>query len=280
MIKSSFGFAMPSFMPEHRLYANDLAGGGILDVGGYPVSMARLIAGAAVGKPFARARQGRRHRPSRPVRRRRVGLGGAAFPQRHRRRGVLRHLAQPGQRAAHPRHQGPHRGAGLLVRRRQPRRRAGQDRRHRSTASARPSAVNETRHLYSFEVDAAGEAIRAGRQEFAWPGMSWADSLGNLRVLDKWRADAGLEYGIEKAARRVNTISGRKLRIRRHGAFRKRKIPGFADRLGGRARLRGFPHLLVRRDPARRLLRGRRQSVRHRLASMAPATPRSCSANG
>src|ERR1700742_5203269 len=37
MIKSSFGFAMPSFMPEHRLYANDLAGGGILDVGGYPV---------------------------------------------------------------------------------------------------------------------------------------------------------------------------------------------------------------------------------------------------
>ena len=47
MIKSSFGFAMPGFMPEHRLYANDLAGGGILDVGGYPVSMARLIAGAA-----------------------------------------------------------------------------------------------------------------------------------------------------------------------------------------------------------------------------------------
>ncbi|TIP31905.1 MAG: oxidoreductase, partial [Mesorhizobium sp.] len=36
-----------------RLYANDLAGGGILDVGGYPVSMARLIAGAAIGQPFA-----------------------------------------------------------------------------------------------------------------------------------------------------------------------------------------------------------------------------------
>ena len=53
MIKSSFGFAMPGFQPEHRLFANDLAGGGILDVGGYPVSMARLIAGAAAGKPFA-----------------------------------------------------------------------------------------------------------------------------------------------------------------------------------------------------------------------------------
>ena len=52
MIQSSFGFAMPRFDPTHRLYANDLAGGGILDVGGYPVSMARLIAGAVEGKPF------------------------------------------------------------------------------------------------------------------------------------------------------------------------------------------------------------------------------------
>ena len=52
MLKSSFGFAMPAFDPSHRLYANELAGGGILDVGGYPVSMARLIAGAVAGKPF------------------------------------------------------------------------------------------------------------------------------------------------------------------------------------------------------------------------------------
>ena len=52
MIKSSFGFAMPKFDPAHRLYANELAGGGILDVGCYPVSMARLVAGAAAGKPF------------------------------------------------------------------------------------------------------------------------------------------------------------------------------------------------------------------------------------
>ena len=52
MIQSSFGFQMPKFMPEHRLFANDLAGGGILDVGGYPVSMSRFLAGAAAGKPF------------------------------------------------------------------------------------------------------------------------------------------------------------------------------------------------------------------------------------
>ena len=121
MIKSSFGFAMPGFMPEHRLYANDLAGGGILDVGGYPVSMARLIAGAAVGQALRRAGQGGGRRASRPVRRRRMGFGAAAVSRRHRRRSLLQHLARPGQCAAHPRHEGPHRGAGLLVRRRQPR---------------------------------------------------------------------------------------------------------------------------------------------------------------
>ena len=52
IIRSSFGFSMGTYKPEHRLFANETAGGGILDVGGYPVSMARLIAGAAAGKPF------------------------------------------------------------------------------------------------------------------------------------------------------------------------------------------------------------------------------------
>ena len=52
IIRSSFGFNMGSVKPEHRLFANDTAGGGILDVGCYPVSMARLIAGSVEGKPF------------------------------------------------------------------------------------------------------------------------------------------------------------------------------------------------------------------------------------
>src|SRR4029453_5294040 len=46
-----------------------------------------------------------------------------------------------------------------------------------------------------------------------------------LRVLDKWRHDAGLEYGIETAEWRLNTISGRKLRTG-GTAIAKRGIPG------------------------------------------------------
>lgn len=227
MIKSSFGFAMPGFMPEHRLYANDLAGGGILDVGGYPVSMVRLIAGAAIGKPFAE--------PDKVVGTAHLGQSGVdewASALLHFPGGivaevscsislnqdnVLRIFGTKG-RIEVPDFwfAGGDRDVGL-----------GRIDVIASDGARETVSVNETRHVYSFEVDAAGDAIRDGRQELAWPGMSWADSLGTLRVLDRWRAAAGLEYEIEKASRRTATVSGRPLRSG-GTAIGKRTIPGLA----------------------------------------------------
>ena len=51
-IEASFGFAS-TYNPTSRLDRPDLAGGAILDVGVYPVSFARLVAGSAQGLPFA-----------------------------------------------------------------------------------------------------------------------------------------------------------------------------------------------------------------------------------
>jgi predicted dehydrogenase/aryl-alcohol dehydrogenase-like predicted oxidoreductase len=226
MIKSSFGFALPRFNPEHRLYANDLAGGSILDVGGYPVSMARLLAGAAAEKPFLDP----------------VKVAGAAylgaegtdewasavltFPNgiiaevscsvSVAQDNVLRVLGTKGRLAIENFWfaGGKQGGTGVI---------------HVIPRDGESSTVevNEPGWLYAFEADAADEAIRAGRLEFAWPGMSWADSLGNLKVQDLWRKDVGLEYGIEKSDRRVNTISGRKLGA--NGTeIPKRAIPGLA----------------------------------------------------
>jgi predicted dehydrogenase/aryl-alcohol dehydrogenase-like predicted oxidoreductase len=225
MVKSSFGFAMPAFMPEHRLYANELAGGGILDVGGYPVSMARLIAGAAAGQPFAE--------PEKVVGAAHLGQSGVdewasailSFPGgviaevscsiSLAQENVLRILGTKGriEVADFWFAGGREGGTGRID-------------------IIRPDGtevveVKEDRWLYAFEVDAAGDAILGGRQEFAWPGMGWADSLGNLRVQDKWRVAAGLEYEIEKPARRATTISGRKLGGE-GSAIPKRPIPGFA----------------------------------------------------
>ena len=51
-VRADFGFRVPR-NPEHRLFNLALGGGSIRDVGGYPVSFARLIAGLVEGTPFA-----------------------------------------------------------------------------------------------------------------------------------------------------------------------------------------------------------------------------------
>jgi len=50
-IQSAFSYNSTAG-PENRAFAQELGGGGILDVGCYPASAARLVAGAAAGKPF------------------------------------------------------------------------------------------------------------------------------------------------------------------------------------------------------------------------------------
>ena len=51
-IEASFGFDTGKTYPDSRLFNINLAGGSILDVGVYPVSFSRLIAGTVSGKNF------------------------------------------------------------------------------------------------------------------------------------------------------------------------------------------------------------------------------------
>lgn len=224
IIRSSFGFNMGGFKPEHRLFANDAAGGGILDVGGYPVSMARLIAGATEGKPFLE--------PEKVAGVAHLGQSGVdewasavlKFPN-----GVIAEVS-----------------CSIMANQDNTLRIIGSDGRievkdfwfasgHKGGVGKieifkgneqQTIEVKEERWLYSFEVDAAGDAIRAGEKEFASPGMSWVDSLGNLRVLDQWRASIGLEYSVEKAGKRTTNLAGGT--VRRGDSIPKRQIPGIA----------------------------------------------------
>jgi predicted dehydrogenase/aryl-alcohol dehydrogenase-like predicted oxidoreductase len=229
MIKSSFGFAMPKFMPEHRLYANDLAGGGILDVGGYPVSMVRLIAGAAAGQPFldpvavhgvARLSPERTDEWASAVLKFPNGIvAEVSCSVSVQQDNVLRILGTTGrievpdfwfvggQRDGVP---GPYQ---VIMR----------------DGTSRSLGGKPARKLYSYEIDAVGDAIAAGRQEFAAPGMSWADTLGNLRVLDKWRADGEVEFDIEKPARKTRTIRGDRLVAPAGGGMPRRQIRGLSQ---------------------------------------------------
>lgn len=224
LIRSSFGFDMGGFRPEHRLFSNDLAGGGILDVGGYPVSMVRLLAGAVSGSSYAEP----------------ISVSGAA------------HLGQSGvdewASAVLKFENGIVAEVSCSIM-------ANQDNTLRIIGSKgrievkdfwfaggrkggtgkieifkgderEVVEVTENRHLYSFEVDAVTAAIRAGEKTFGYPGMNAAETLANLRVLDRWRASVGLEYGVEKAAQRTKNIAGEP--VVGGNSVPKRQIPGLA----------------------------------------------------
>lgn len=224
IIRSSFGFNMGSFRADHRLFANETAGGGILDVGGYPVSMVRMIAGAVDGKPFAE--------PEKVAGAAHLGQSGVdewasavlkfangivaevSCSIMAAQDNVLRIIGSEGRIEVKDfwfaaGHKG---GTGRIdiIR----------------GDKVETIELSEDRWLYSFEVDAAGEAIRQGKKEFDAPGMAWADSLGNLRVMDQWRASVGLEYSIEKATSRIGNIAGGK--VVAGNSVPKRQIPGLA----------------------------------------------------
>jgi len=59
----------------------------------------------------------------------------------------------------------------------------------------RPIAVESAVTSYAHEADVVGRAIRARQTEAA--AMPWADTLGNLRTQDAWRAAIGLVYEAE-----------------------------------------------------------------------------------
>ena len=50
--------------------------------------------------------------------------------------------------------------------------------------------VEVDRDLFSYEADMVADHISA-RQA---PAMNWADSLGNMQLMDRWRAEIGLSY--------------------------------------------------------------------------------------
>ena len=46
-------------------------------------------------------------------------------------------------------------------------------------------------HLFFFEAELASQTILKQRTEVPYPGMTWDDSLGNIKVLDMWRKEIG-----------------------------------------------------------------------------------------
>ncbi|MBM4148770.1 MAG: oxidoreductase [Lentisphaerae bacterium] len=227
-VQASFAFRA-GWNPDSRLLSNALAGGGILDVGCYPVSFARLVAGAACGADF-----------DDPVELQAVGVVGetrvdeAAMAVMKFRNGFIAEVAA-GVRLQMENVARVYGTDGWILMKNP----WGASREKPETGRMVLNAggkvtefeVAVERTSFAYEADAAAEAIFAGRREPAAPAMTWNDTLGNMNTLDLWRARIRLEYDCEKPGGRKNTAAGRPLRVKSRAAMKYGSIPGVLRRV-------------------------------------------------
>ncbi len=222
-IQATFSFRA-GFDPQQRLFNNALGGGGILDVGGYPVSFARLIAGAAAGRAFANPVEVKGSATLNPV----TGTDDCAAATLTFAGGLVAQVA-----------------AGVAVSQDNSARLYGTEGwlhvmspwipakeggstvlyLHRPGGQG-PEVIEVTTSdwLYALEADAVADAIAAGAREV--PAMTVADTLGNLAALDAWRQSAGLTYEAEKPENFTQTISRRPLAVRATPPIPHGRLPG------------------------------------------------------
>ncbi len=208
VIQATFGFHWPRpHDPSSRLLDPALGGGGILDVGCYPVSFARMIAGAALGRAFAEPTSLKGHGHIGATGVDEWAVATAAFE-----RGILAQLAT-GVQAEQENVCRIHGSAGsiLVPRPWGPGKTAEARIIVTKDGKSEEIGVVEDRPIYAIEADTVAEHC-AARQA---PAMSWDDSLGNARVLDQWRRAIGMQYPPEKAPSFPAPAAGRAPRFAR-----------------------------------------------------------------
>lgn len=184
-VRADFAFRVPRD-PKGRLFDLALGGGGILDVGGYPASFARLIAGLVENRPVAE-----------PVELQAMGTLGPTGADEMA-SALLRF--QSGMTAALTCGVFHEAGTGAVVfgeegkivlpnpwipeGNRQARETAFVI--HRDGKDPETVTVRTDKATYGIEAEVVADSLPG--LEPRWPAMTWADTLGNMRVLDAWLA--------------------------------------------------------------------------------------------
>lgn len=216
-------FAFRSGERSGRLFDVATAGGGILDVGGYPVTMAAAVVqaatGVAVAEPVELSATGTlgptgvdewtvAHLTYRDGTTASVRTGVRVQDENavtvHGTRGRIV-LTDPWTLSAAP---------TITVHT------VDEDPRTLSFAGAEP---------YALEADATTAALASGAVEAAQ--MTLDETLATARTLDRWRAAIGLRYPFEAETADVPTVSGRPLRVRDDAPMRYGEVPGVGKRM-------------------------------------------------
>lgn len=195
-VRVNFGFNAP-FNPTSRAYDPMLGGGGILDVGCYPMSFARLIAGAAIGthvdEPIAIKGVGRIGKS---------GVDEVAYGVLNFSSGFTAEIATAvAMNMENTALVIGDKGKIELLDPWVPGRNAGpSDASLNVTADGveRQETLKHPEHLFAFEAEVASRAIAAGKREADAPACTHADTIGNNIALDKWRHEVGYKVFTEQ----------------------------------------------------------------------------------
>ncbi|MDH7570293.1 MAG: aldo/keto reductase, partial [Armatimonadota bacterium] len=211
------------WQPEGRLLSNALGGGGILDVGCYCTSMARLIAGAALGRNFAEPIEVKGAAHIGETRVDEWAIASLKFPG-----GIVAQLATGVQLAMENvvRIYGSE-GQITLTSPWFGSREAGSvsfQLKRKNEPQPREVTVEYYAGPYTMEADVVAQNLE--KRQAPSPAMSWDDTLGNMKTLDRWRESIGLLYDRELPEAWVHTVARQPLRPRPGHPMRYGTIPG------------------------------------------------------
>ncbi|KAI9310718.1 hypothetical protein BX666DRAFT_2032653 [Dichotomocladium elegans] len=197
VIRANFTFDGRPLGPTSRLWRNELGGGAILDIGGYPMSFARLIAGAAQQTAAIN-----------PTEIKAVGhiqpetnvdewtVASVQFENAISAQLFVGIFADSESYVQVIGDKGSVKAPNIW---------------RPDIASMGPIRVEYTEYgkdpvvipvetpqpnLYAIEADAVADAILEGKKECKY--MTWEDSLGQIRAVDKWRKEIGLTYSADQ----------------------------------------------------------------------------------
>ncbi|MEX0886533.1 MAG: aldo/keto reductase [Phycisphaeraceae bacterium] len=227
MIQVSFGFGA-GFNPDSRLFNRELGGGGIMDVGCYPVSLARLLAGAAVGAPFADpvdvvgsgllAETGVDVAAAAVLRFDSGILAQVSTSTTVAQDNVARLYGSEGViEVPNPWSADRNKGGRGVVRVQR-----------KGEQQAQELVVETDRTAFALEAEVVARAVAAGQQQAESPAMSWADTLGNMATLDRWRAAVGVVYAGENQESLRGPLHGEPLRKPAQPTMRHGQLEGLA----------------------------------------------------
>ncbi|TDN45875.1 aryl-alcohol dehydrogenase-like predicted oxidoreductase [Curtobacterium flaccumfaciens] len=222
-------FAFRAGERSGRLFDVDTAGGGILDVGGYPVTMAAAIVQAATGVAVAEPTELTATGTLGPT-----GVDEWTVAHLTYRDGITADV-RTGVRVQDDNAVRVHGTRGTITLS------------DPWTLGDDPTIVVRTvdedprtlsfagEHPYAREADATTAALAAGRVDV--PEYTLDESLATARTLDKWRAAIGLRFPFEAETADIPTVSGHPLRVAAHtpaaadNPMKYGEIPGVGKRL-------------------------------------------------